>query len=87
MPNKAGLCVALGISRDTYSEYRKKFPDTIKRADQIIEDIWVQRLPQKNATGVIFYLKAAMGWKDQQNVDITTKGEKLTITGMTISKA
>lgn len=87
MPNKAGLCFHLLISRETYSEYRKKFPDTINLFEQMVETRWVQRLAGPNATGAIFYLKAAMGWKDQQNVDITTKGEKLTITGMTISKA
>jgi hypothetical protein len=26
MPNKAGLCVWLKISRDTYNEYKKRFP-------------------------------------------------------------
>lgn len=59
LANKAGLCVFLHISRDTYSEYRKRFPDTIKTADKYIEDAWVQRLKYQGATGPIFYLKNA----------------------------
>ena len=74
MPNKAGLCVALHISRDTYSEYRKKFPDTIKEADGIIENAWVQRLSQTAATGAIFYLKNAFSadYRDRTETDITS---------------
>jgi len=71
MPNKAGLCVYLGISRDTYSEYRKRFPDTIKRADDIIENLWIQRLASNAPTGAIFYLKNAFkeSFKDKQEID------------------
>lgn len=79
MPNKAGLCVFLDISRDTYSEYRKKYPDTIKRADSTIEDAWVQRLNSNAPTGAIFYLKNAYKeiYKDRHQTDVTTKGEKI----------
>ncbi len=86
MANKAGVCVFLGISRETYNVYKKKYPDAIKGAEDVIEQAWVQRLAGPNATGAIFYLKAAMGWKDQQHVDVTTAGKELTITGMTIAK-
>jgi len=85
MPNKAGVCLHLQISRETYNQYKGKYPDAIRRIEEFIENAWVQRLAGPNATGSIFYLKAAMGWKDQQAVDITTGGEKLTITGMTIA--
>lgn len=79
MPEKAGLCIYLGISRDTYSEYRKNFPDTIKYADNYIESCWVRRLNLANATGVIFYLKNAFkeDFKDRHETDITTKGDKI----------
>lgn len=84
-PNKAGLRLSLDISIDTYSEYRKRFPEAINKLDAEIETWWVDRLQHANATGAIFYLKAAMGWKDQQAIDITTGGQP--ISGMTISKA
>lgn len=86
LPEKAGLCFTLGISRDTYSMYRKKFPDTIKRVDAYIESSWVRRLSGQAATGAIFYLKNAFrdNFRDRNETDITSGGEK--ITGMIISK-
>lgn len=59
LPNKAGLCVFIHVSRDTYNEYKKKFPDTLKVAEGFMEDAWVQRLKYQGATGPIFYLKNA----------------------------
>lgn len=88
LPEKAGLCFTLNISRDTYSEYRKKkeFTDTIKRIDQYIESNWVRRLASQAATGAIFYLKNAFRaeFRDRTDMDVTSGGEK--ITGMVISK-
>jgi len=80
MPEKAGLCLFLGISRDTYSEYRKKYPDTIKAIDLYIESNWVRRLSGQAATGAIFYLKNAFKeeYKDRQETDITTQGQQIT---------
>lgn len=79
MPNKAGLCLFLNISRETYSQYRKRFPDTIKRADNWIEEEWIQRLRSNAPTGAIFYLKNAFKeiYKDRHQTDLTTKGEKI----------
>lgn len=79
LPEKAGLCLYLGISRDTYSEYRKKFPDTIKAIDLYIESCWVRRLNGQSPTGAIFYLKNAFKeeYKDRNETDITSKGEKI----------
>lgn len=73
LPEKAGLCVFLGISRDTYSEYRKQFPDTIRFADNYIESNWVRRLSGQSAAGAIFYLKNAFrnDYKDKYDSDVT----------------
>lgn len=78
MPNKAGLCLFLGISRETYSEYRERFSYAIKGADALIEDAWVQRLNSNAPTGAIFYLKNAFKehYKDKQEVDL---GGQITI--------
>ena len=59
MLNKAGLRAYVGISRETYGEYKKKYPDTIKRFENLVENQWVQRLAANNPTGAIFYLKNA----------------------------
>ena len=79
MPNKAGLCIWLNIHKDTYNDYKKKdgFSAAIKGAEMWIENAWVQRLAGANATGAIFYLKAAMGYRDLQELDVTTKGQAL----------
>ena len=82
MPNKAGLCVWLGISRDTYNEYKKKFPDTLKAVEAFIEDAWVQRLAATAATGAIFYLKNAFKehYRDRTETDITTQSLPFNLT-------
>lgn len=58
-PNIAGLCVFLGISRETWYDYKKKrkeFSDTIKQTELCVESWWVNRLKSPGA-GAIFYLK------------------------------
>ena len=69
----------LDISRPVYADYKKKFPDTIKRAENIIENAWVQRLSGNAATGAIFYLKNAfhLYYRDRRETDITSGGEPL----------
>jgi hypothetical protein len=44
MPNKAGLCVWLQISGDTYNEYKKRFSETLKATEEVIQNARVQRL-------------------------------------------
>jgi len=84
MPNKAGLCLFLGISRPVYNDYKKRYPNALKSAEDTIENAWVQRLAKMSPAGAIFYLKNAFKeyYKDRQETDITTLGEK--ITGMVI---
>src|SRR4051794_28298 len=53
IPNKAGLFLALDISRECWSEYRKKYSDAVKRIEDCIEDAWVQRLRSNAPTGAI----------------------------------
>ena len=81
LPSKAGLLYHLDISRETYSQYRKKYPDTISKFNKYIEMHWVGRLAGNAATGAIFYLKNAFkeDYKDKQETDITSKGEQVVI--------
>lgn len=75
MPNKAGLCVWLHISRDTYNQYKKKFSDAFKGVEDYIQNLWVQRLAGNAPTGAIFYLKNAFkeDFKDKQEFENTGK--------------
>jgi hypothetical protein len=82
LPNKAGLCIWLNITRETYNEYRKKpeFSDAIKACDSMIENAWVQRLAGNSPTGAIFYLKNAFReeYRDRHETDLTSGGEAIT---------
>ena len=81
IPNKAGACVFLEIHKDTYNEYRKRFPDAIKKAELFIEQAWVQRLNNPAATGAIFYLKNAFSedYRDRQEHEIEIKKHVISI--------
>lgn len=92
MPNIAGLCVFLGISRDTWYEYKKKrkeLTDTVRNVQYLIESCWLDRLPKPGAIGAIFYLKNFLPehYKDRIPGDAENPfvGE-MRITGMRIIK-
>ena len=69
-PSKAGLRLALGITIATYSNYKKKYFDTLKVAEDMIEVAWIERLDGNSPTGAIFYLKNAFkeDYKDRHEV-------------------
>ena len=79
MPNIAGFCAMNEMGRDRYYEYGKKYPNTKKRFEAILEIAWVERLGGANATGAIFYLKNAFRefYKDRTETDITSGGKKI----------
>lgn len=77
-----GLAYYLGFStRQSLLDYAEKveFVDVIKRAKLRIEMAYEEGLQFPNCTGHIFALKN-MGWNDKQEVDHTSKGEKISIT-------
>ena len=77
----SGLAYHLGFeSRQSFYDYEKniEFSYNIKRARLRIESKYEQNLSFNNATGSIFALKN-MDWKDNQGIDHTSGGEKITI--------
>lgn len=82
IPNKAGLRYALHLDRTTYNVYKKKYPNTLRRCEDWIEQCWINRLAGTSATGAIFYLKNAFKeeYKDKYDSDITSGGKPLNIT-------
>lgn len=66
-----GLCLALGICRDTLLEQAKRpdLSDVVKRARMMLEASWEKRLAGPNATGTIFWLKN-QGWSDKSELDL-----------------
>lgn len=80
LPTKNGICLSLDITRETYRQWKKN-SDTLKKAEQIIEEYWVLALPNKkyNVAGIIFYLKNAFAWRDRSETDITSGGQPVKI--------
>lgn len=79
IPTKNGMCIALDIQRSTYNIWKKK-SNTLKRVEGLIEEYWVQTLRANNVAGSIFYLKNAFGYRDRQDLDMTTKGKEINFT-------
>lgn len=74
-----GLALYLDTTRELLCNYeeRDEFHDTIKRAKLKCEDYAETVLfTGKNQAGAIFALKN-YGWKDRNETDITTQGEKI----------
>ena len=63
-PGLAGLCLYLGISRDTWARYGKKADrkEIVERARLRMEDYWGGRLDGKGANGARFALQNNFGW-------------------------
>lgn len=89
-PNIAGLCLFLGMSRETWYAYRKErkeFSDSIRNSEQMVESWWVNRLKYPGA-GSIFYLKNFRPeyYKDRTPGDDPNEPLNVRITGMRITK-
>lgn len=71
-PSVTGLCLHLGISRETWSAYTadEKLGPVASRAKARIESAYVARLAEggKGMQGLIFVLKNNFGWADQVKV-------------------
>lgn len=78
-PSVAGLCVFLGISKDTWAAYAKdeKLGTVCARFKLRMESYLVARLEGekgKSVQGVMFNLKNNFGWKDKVDVTQTSVG-------------
>lgn len=75
----AGLARRIGMSRQALSEYANsdKFGDTIKEARAKVQEDVETRLMEKQATGAIFNLKNNFGYRDEKQLDHTSKGESI----------
>jgi len=68
-PSVTGMANYLDTSRETLMNYEKKdkFFDTIKKAKQLIEQCYEERLIKRGSGGDIFAMKN-FGWVDKQEV-------------------
>jgi hypothetical protein len=74
-----GLALSLDTTRQTLVNYedRDEFLDAIKRIKTKIEYSYELALRKHGRSGDIFGLKN-FGWSDKQEIDHTTKGDKIT---------
>lgn len=73
-----GLCLYLGINKDTFYEYAKRdeFKDIINLARLVVENSYEISLRKNGRTGDIFALKN-FGWQDKMEVENNTELSKL----------
>jgi len=85
----SGLCYHVGFaSRQSFYdlEAKEEFTYTIKRARLRIEMDYEKSLRENGRAGDIFALKN-FGWSDRQDIDHTTKGEKLGQLNVTVDSS
>lgn len=66
-PTMARLCLHLGLSRETWSNYGQddKMKHIVEQARLRAEDYWVDKLTGKGAQGAKFALSACYGWREK----------------------
>lgn len=76
----SGLAYYLGMSRTSLINYKERpeYLESVKKAKERVEyDIEKRLAGGVPATGLIFGLKNNFAWKDQTQLDVTTKGDKI----------
>ena len=76
-PTVTGLCLALGISRDTWENYFDEdmypgYADIVRRAKLRMEAYLEEELltREKNVQGLIFNLQNNYGWREKREVEL-----------------
>lgn len=76
----SGLGYFLGMDRQSIMHYKDKaeYSNAIKRARDLVErSVEEKLLSGMPAAGIIFNMKNNFAWKDQSQLDVTTKGDKV----------
>jgi len=79
IPRVTGLCLHLGMTRETLRQYEKKdgFSDIIKMAKLVVEDYCVKQvLTAEKPTGYIFVLKTSFGYIEPKDVGMSEGGKE-----------
>lgn len=85
-PTMSGMAYALEFTTQALRDYEKKdkFLCTIRRAKQLVEMAWEQKLLTPGS-GPIFWLKNNAGWKDKTEREVSgPKGGPIEITGIDV---
>jgi len=91
MPTRSGLCIHLGVSRDTVNNYEQRYPEfarSIQMLREAQENLLLQRLAKGKChpAGSMFILKNLHGYKDTHDFDHTvgTKKQVMIINGQEV---
>ena len=78
-PSLAGLCLRLGISRETWSSYGQdeKLCGVVEQARAVMEDYWTAQLNGKGAAGARFALSSNYGWRERHEVEMGPRSAKV----------
>lgn len=90
-PSITGLCLQLGITRRTWSNYGRddKLGRIVERARARIELYLEEQLMTrtKGVTGVIFNLQANFGWRQRQEVELGERAARsMELSGVPLSE-
>lgn len=85
-PTRQGICLALGISKDTWENYRDAmqadtypgFADVCARAELRIEAYLAEEVTQRrgNVNGIVFNLQNNYGWREKKDITVHDSVEK-----------
>lgn len=75
-----GLCLSLGINKDTFYEYakREEYKDVINMARLRVENSYELSLRKYGRSGDIFALKN-FGWRDKQEIDADVRTTEIRV--------
>lgn len=78
LPNIAGFVVFADIGRQTFYDYKDRYPYTYKRINDILENATINN-KDINDTFKIFYMKNKFDYRDRQEIEADVKQTNITI--------
>lgn len=82
--SKEQIAAYMGIAKATWYEIEKRQPDVLERYEKgkakvvgAVAQSLIQKARDGDNTAAIFYLKTQAGWKEKQELDITSGGKEI----------
>ena len=87
-PSISSLCLHIGISRQTFSEYSECYSEVVADARLKIECYLEEQLltRRKGVQGIIFNLQNNYGWREKKEVELGDKTRRDVLDGMSVEE-
>lgn len=87
-PTISALCLHLGISRQTWSEYKESYPEEVADARLRIQSYLEEQLltRRKGVQGIIFNLQNNYGYSEKKEIELGEATRKDMLSGMSLSE-